>query len=117
MDSFANKNAIVSEIFSLSWKAVAICETQCAIKVVTATCDVTSANHKFFGTHFGITHGNELNADTDVLYRTINFFSEDKRYIYFISNLPHLLKTTRNCLINSGSGKGTHFMWNGGLVE
>ena len=28
--------------------------------------------------HFGLTHVDELNADTDVIYRTIVFFSEDK---------------------------------------
>ena len=44
-----------------------------------------------------------------------NFFSEDKRYIYFISDRPHPLKTAHNCFNNSGSGKGTRFMWNGGL--
>ena len=104
-----------SQVFPLFWKTVAICETQCAIKVVAATCYGVSANRKFFRMHFGLTHDDELNADTDVVHRTINFFSEDKRYIYFISDAPHLLKTARNCLINSGSGKGTGFMWNGGL--
>ena len=113
--NFATKNATASQIFPLFWKAVAICETQCAIKVVAATCDGASANRKFFRMHFGLTHDDELNANTDVVYRTINFFSEDKRYIYFISDPPHLLKTARNCLNNSGSGKGTRFMWNGGL--
>ena len=65
--------------------------------------------------HFGLTHDDELNANRDVVYRTIHFFSEDKHYIYFISDPPHLLKTASNCLNNSGSGKGTRFMWNGGL--
>ena len=65
--------------------------------------------------HFVLTHDDELNADTDVVYRTMNVFSEDKRYIYFISDAPHLLKTARNCLNNSGSGKCICFMWNGGL--
>ena len=100
--NFATKNATASE-------------TKCAIKVVAATCDGASANRKFFRMHFGLTHDDELSADTDVVYRTIIFFSEDKRYIYFISDPPHLLKTARNCLNNSGSGKGTRFMWNGGL--
>ena len=96
------------------WKAVTICETQCAIKVVAATCDGASANRKFFRIHFGLTHDDELDADTDVVYRTINFFSEDKCYIYFISDPPHLLKTACNYLNSSGSGQGIHFMWNGG---
>ena len=38
---------------------------------------------------------------------------QEKRFIYFISGVPHLLKTTRNCLYNSGSGKYTHYMWKG----
>ena len=45
--NFATKNATASQIFPLFWKAVAICETQCAIKVVAATCDGASANRKF----------------------------------------------------------------------
>ena len=112
--NFATKNATASQIFPLFWKAVAIGETQCANKVVAATCDGASANHKFFRMHFGLTHDDELNVDTDVVYRRI-IFSEDTHYIYFISDAPHLLKTARNCLNNSGSGKGTRFMWNGGL--
>ena len=89
--NFATKNATASQIFPLFWKAVAICETQCAIKVVAAICDGASANRKFFRMLLGLTHDDGLNADTDVVYRTISFFSEDKRYIYFISDPPHLL--------------------------
>ena len=71
--NFATKNATASQIFPLFWKAVAICETQCAIKVFAATCDGASANHKFFRMHFELTHDDELNADTDVVYSAINF--------------------------------------------
>ena len=49
-----------------------------------------------------------------MLFTEKYFFIEDKHYIYFISYPPHLLKTARNCLNNSGSGKGTRFMRNGG---
>ena len=81
MENFATKNATASQIFPLFWKAVRICETQCPIKVVATTSHGASANLKFFRIHFGLTHNDELNADTDVVYKTINFFSEDKRYI------------------------------------
>ena len=94
------------------WKTVSICERQCVIRVVAATCDRASANLKFFRMHYGLAHDNELN----VAYRTITFFSEDKRYIYVISGLPYLLKSACNCLNNSGSGKDTHFKWSGGLI-
>ena len=60
--------------------------------------------------HFEVTLDDELNADTDVVYRKITFFSEDKCYIYFISYPPHLLKTVRNRLNNFGFGKYTRFM-------
>ena len=29
--------------------------------------------------------------------------------------IPHLIKTTRNCLSNSGSNRCTRFMWNSGF--
>ena len=40
---------------------------------------------------------------------------QEKRFIYFISDKPHLLKTTRNCLYNPGSGKYTQYMWKCGM--
>ena len=46
--NFATKYATASQIFPLFWKAVGICEAQCAIKVVATTCDGASANRKFF---------------------------------------------------------------------
>ena len=115
MANFATKNATASQIFQLFWKAVAISETQRAIKVVAAICDGASANRKFFRMHFGLAHDDKLNADTDVFYRTIKFFSEDKRFMYFVSDPLHLLKIACNCLNNFRSGKDTRFMWNGGL--
>ena len=45
-----------------------------------------------------------------------NLFSgTENRFLYFISDVTHLLKTARNCLLNSGSGKFTRYMWNGGM--
>ena len=41
-------------------------------------------------------------------------FSNGGRYIYFIFDQPHLVKTGRNCLANSGDGKPTRLMWNNG---
>ena len=71
--NFATKNATASQISPLFWKAVAICQAQCAIKVVAATCDGASADRKFFRMHFGLTHDDDLIADTAVVYRTIIF--------------------------------------------
>ena len=54
--NFGTKNATASQIFPLFWKALAICETQCAIKVAAATCNGASANSKFFRMHFELIH-------------------------------------------------------------
>ena len=37
-----------------------------------------------------------------------------QRNIYFISDAPHVLKTARNCLYNSGHGKRSRYLWNQG---
>ena len=55
------------------------------------------------------------NAEKGVVYRTENLFSSEKRFIYFFADVPHLIKTTRNCLYNSGSGRATRYMWNSGF--
>ena len=32
-----------------------------------------------------------MNPDTDVTYQTVNLFSSDKYFIYFISDVPHCI--------------------------
>ena len=44
-----------------------------------------------------------------VVYRTTNRYNTS-RQIYFIADVPHLIKTTRNCWYASRSG-GTRYMW------
>ena len=65
--------------------------------------------------HFPVTNEDDMNPDVDVTYKTINLFSKEKRFIYFISDVPHLIKTARNCLSNSGSNRCTRYMWNDGM--
>ena len=53
---------------------------------------------------------------TATTYHTSNLFSgTENRFLYFISDVPHLLKTVRNCLSNSWSSKFTCYMWNVGM--
>ena len=47
----------------------------------------------------------------NVTYKTVNIFNRE-RYIYFFADAPHLIKTGRNCLYHSGSGRCTRYMWN-----
>ena len=59
------------------------------------TADGASPNRKFFRMHFN-------KKDPQSLYKTPNVYSPDNRYLYFISDPPHLLKTVRNCWLHSG---------------
>ena len=112
--NFATTGASSCQLFPLFWKAVSICELQCGISLLAVTCDGASTNRKLFRMHFHMTNDDDFNKDVDVTYRTVNLYSIEKRYIYFMSDPPHLLKTARNCLLNSGSGKCTRLMWNDG---
>ena len=62
-----------------------------------------------------MTNEHDINPYVDVTYETINLFSKKKRFIYFISDVPHLIKTTRNCLSSFGSNRATRYMWNDGM--
>ena len=44
-----------------------------------------------------------------VMYKTVNRFCQE-RFIYFMSDVPHLIKTTRNCWYSSKTG-GARYMW------
>ena len=48
--------------------------------------------------------GLDDHPDADVVYKTVNLFAPD-RYIYFIADAPHLMKTARNALYHSGIHK------------
>ena len=37
------------------------------------------------------------------------------RFLCFFADAPHLVKTVRNCLYHSGSGRGTRYVWNDGF--
>jgi len=111
--NFATTGATGSQLFPLFWKAVGICELN-KLHVLAVTCDGASSNRALFKMHFRMQHDDDVNNDVDVTYRTRNMFSTDGRFIYFIADQPHLLKTARNCLASSGVGGGKmkRLMWN-----
>lgn len=98
--NFETTGITAAQLFSLFWRAV--------------TYDGNSSNRKFFSMHEKMTDEEKMNSNVDVTYCTINLFSLDI-YIYFVSDVLHLLKTARNCLFNSGSGTCSRFMWNDGM--
>ena len=59
-----------------------------------------------------------MKPEVDVTYCTRNLFTgTEKRFLYSISHVLHLLKTVGNCLPISGSGTFTHCMWNSGMFS
>ena len=54
--------------------------------------------------YFPMTKEGDNNPDTDLIYWTATLFGSEKLFIYFISDVPHLIKTAWNCLYNSGKG-------------
>ena len=79
------------QIFDPFWEAVYRIE-RCTLKVVGATFDGASPNRRFLKLH-GITDPTK----SAVLHKVSNPFADDGRMLFFFSDPPHLLKTTRNC--------------------
>ncbi len=73
-------------LYDIFWEAVQRLE-RCGFKVMACTCDGLSVNRNFFKLH---------NKEKSV-HKVRNPYSEEKRYIFFMSDPPHLIKTTRNC--------------------
>ena len=106
---FATTGITAAQLIPLFWEAVCILETSCNLWVVAATSDGASPNRRFYRLHKELDGG----ADSDLCYRTVNLYAPH-RFIYFFSDAPHLVKTTRNCLKSSGSGTCTRYMWDSG---
>lgn len=101
---FGTTSATADELYPLFWEAVAFVEAV-GLKVVVSTSDKAPQNQKLY-----LMHGQA----GKVCYRTQNVFADDERFIYFMSDVPHLIKTIRNNLANSGCGKNTKLLWNNG---
>ena len=93
---FATKSADASTLYNTFWECVRQPELA-GFRVRTFVCDGAASNRRFFKLHKGDF------PDDAIAHRCINKFSTEDRCIYFISDVPHLIKTTRNCWENSGS--------------
>ena len=107
---FFTRNVVSFQIMPLFWRGVAILELKVNLNVVAGISDGASPNRRFFQLHdsFGGTV-----SDTNIVYKTKNLFSPGG-WIWFFADAPHLLKTSRNCLLNSGSGINSRLMRNNG---
>ena len=97
------------QLVPIFWKIVAVLEISLNLKVVAAVNDGASPNRKFFNLYVELSG----NSTPSVIYKTYNVFAIS-RFIFFFADSPHLIKTARNCLYNSGSGSRSLLMWNDG---
>ena len=78
------------------WEAISRLERQ-DIRVLALTCDGASANRRLWKLY---SKGRDT-SERGVLYKVPNIYATDQsRFLYFISDPPHLIKTTRNCWAN-----------------
>lgn len=91
------------QMFPIVWEAIERLE-RIGFKVVAITADGASPNRKIFHMH------SKTPGSDDLCYKSPNPYTSENRSIYFFSDVPHLMKTTRNCWSHS-SQKGTRNLW------
>ncbi len=91
------------DLYPLVWGVVESLELN-ELQVTSLTCDGLSANRKFFRI------SKDAAKTLKILFKTTNPYDQG-RSVHFFCNVPHFLKTTRNCFSNSfahsNSGKLT----------
>ena len=106
---FFTGNVTSFQLMPLFWRTVSVLEMSLKLRVCAAGNDGASPNRKFFRLHSKMVKDMECNVG----YKTSNIYAPSQ-FIFFFPNSPHLLKTARNCLYNSGSGSRSRLMWNQG---
>lgn len=76
-------------LFDPFWEAVFHLE-RLGLQVLAATADGASTNRRLMKIH-KLRH-----KRGEITYKVINPYAAEKRYLYFFSDPPHLLKTLRN---------------------
>ena len=103
---FATRGITADSLYPIVWEAVQHLES-CGMYVIGFCCYGASSNRKFFKMH---------GLSSDLTYKTPNPFCPN-REIFFISDVPHLLKTTHNCLANSFANKHSRALWVSGCTQ
>lgn len=96
---YATNAMTADQVYHMFWEVVAALELS-NIHVRSCVSDGASINRRFINLH----HADY--ADT-ITYRAKNLYSSTPRNIYFVSDVPHLIKTTCNCFENSHANLNT----------
>jgi len=97
---FATKSISADTLFPIVWEAVEHLEAS-GLNVIAFTSDGASANRKFYKMH---------QNESELVYKTENPYRKGHS-IFFFSDVPHLIKTTRNCWSNSFCHKQSRALW------
>ena len=103
--AFATDGITAYQKMAIFWQAVKYLE-KINLKIIAATADGASQNRKFFRMHKHLVG----DSDTETVYQTKNIYTKEMGFIYFFADVSHFMKTVRNCLFHSGSGRGTRYM-------
>lgn len=106
--SFATSGLHATQLQTILMRTVELLEIDCGLKCLYISCDGAGQNRRFFEMNKIFDNGNEP------CNWMPNPSTEDERPLYFISDVPHLLKTARNCFSNSGSHTQTRKLWKDG---
>ena len=96
---FASTGFTSSQLYPCTLEATGVLESL-GFFVHAFVSDGASPNRRFYKL---------MCIEMDNIYWTVSPFDEERK-IYFISDVPHLLKTTRNCLENSFCNKQSRNM-------
>ena len=98
---FPSQTVTGDQLFSIIWEAIERLK-RLGFKVIALTADGASPNRKFFRLH--------SSSKDELCYKTPNPYTSEDRCIYFFSDVPHLMKTSRNCWSHSHT-HGTRSLW------
>ncbi|KAK3919929.1 LOW QUALITY PROTEIN: UPF0215 protein SSO0256 [Frankliniella fusca] len=87
-------NPSPKQMYIWTWEVIGALKKS-GIRVITFTCDGASTNRAFIKLHKPVTI-----LDSGIIFDSLNKFAPH-RVLYFMSDVPHLLKTVRNGLFNS----------------
>lgn len=100
---YATTDLSADLLYPLVWEVVK--HLECAgFRVISLTGDKASINQTFF-------RMNQSKKGHALVNKIKNRYSRDGSYIYFISDVPHLIKTVRNCWSNSFGHSYKRALW------
>lgn len=101
---YPTRGITADSLFPVAWEVIRHLESV-GFKVVSLTGDKASPNQKFFRLH------GKASGESNVTYKVPNPYTKEDRPIFFISDVPHLIKTVRNCWSNSFGHSQKRALW------